>query len=104
MSAGCNFLIKSYKASMIESGADLLLAMQWDLGTSKKPARQTQLALNLTANEQKVYNILNGQESVEIDRLATETGISPGVLAAVLLEMEMNNVVVSLPGKRFKLV
>lgn len=103
MSAGCNFLIKSYKATMVESGEDVITAMQWDLNTGKKKPKQTQLALNLTADEQKIYNILSGQESVEIDRLATETDINPSILAAVLLEMEMNNIVTSLPGKRYRI-
>ena len=100
MSAGCNFLIKSYKANLIENGEDLLTFMQWNSDASKKNSRkQPQLALNLSADEQKVYALLNTGE-LEIDRLADESGISPSVLAATLLEMEMNNLMVSLAQEK----
>ena len=41
---------------------------------------------------------------VEIDKLAHESGMSSSSLAASLLEMEMNGIIVSLPGKRYKLL
>lgn len=103
MSAGCNFLVKSYKANLIENGEDLLTFMQWNDNAGKKQTRrQPQLALNLSPEEQKVYNLLNAGE-MEIDRLSVESAISPSTLASILLEMEMNNLVISLPGKRYKL-
>ncbi|MBK7148587.1 MAG: DNA-protecting protein DprA [Bacteroidetes bacterium] len=106
-SAGCNNLIKLKRATMIENAADLLREMNWDLpeGKSKKvkSAQQRTLAIHLSESEQLVYNLLNEQGEKHIDELSDRTGLSTGVLAATLLEMEMNNLILSLPGKMYKL-
>ncbi len=106
MSAGCNFLIKTFKAKLIESGEDLLAEMNWITQVSEKKSKkpQRQLALNLSENEQIIYNLLNEREEAAVDFLVDCTGLNSSVLAATLLEMEMNNVIVSLPGKRYKLI
>jgi DNA processing protein len=105
-SAGCNFLIKTYKAVLIENGHDLLQAMNWqEGGKAGYPKRQqAQLALSLSEEEKGIYNILNEGGEVEIDRLAMQSAMNTSSLAAVLLEMEMNGLIVSLPGKRYKLI
>ncbi len=104
-SAGCNHLIKTKRATMIESAADLLREMNWDLPLSaaKKIKPQRTLAIDLPASEQLVYNLLNEQGEKHIDEISERTGLSAGVLAATLLEMEMNGLLVSLPGKMYKL-
>jgi DNA processing protein len=106
MSAGCNFLIKTFKARMIENTADLLTEMNWKTenaeGKSKK--QQRQLALTLTEEEQKIYALLNEKGESAIDLLAGNCGMSASTLAGTLLEMEMNSIIVSLPGKRYRLV
>ncbi|HWB62171.1 MAG TPA: DNA-processing protein DprA [Chitinophagales bacterium] len=106
MSKGCNFLIKTYKATIAESAADMLDALGWQGEQSKNTGKkaQRQLAINLTAEEQGIYNLLNEKGEVEIDKLAEGANLSASSLAATLLEMEMNNLIVSLPGKRYKLV
>jgi DNA processing protein len=101
-SAGCNFLIKTFKAALIENADDLVQAMNWDTKQAK-PKQQTQLALNLSEDETKVYKILSDKPEVEIDELTNVSGLSSSSLAATLLEMEMNGLVLSLPGKRYKL-
>lgn len=105
-SAGCNFLIKTYKAKMIEGAADLLKEMNW---TSSEPQAKgkkapRQLSLTLTNEEQAVYTLLTDRPELAIDELAHSTSMNVSSLAATLLEMEMNNLIVSLPGKRYKLI
>jgi DNA processing protein len=102
-SAGCNFLIKTYKATMIESAANLLEAMNWE-GTNKPKKKKAQLSLTLSPEEQKIYQLLTEHNELEIDRLVTLSEMSGGEIAATLLEMEMSGVIVSLPGKRYKLI
>ncbi|MDB5281690.1 MAG: dprA [Bacteroidota bacterium] len=106
VSAGCNFLIKTYKASLIENGNDLLEAMRWNTdGTSKKQTKQQRLPLlDLADDEKAIYSLLSEKGEVEIDKLVQETGMNSSLLAASLLEMEMNGIIVSLPGKRYKLI
>ncbi len=105
-SAGCNFLIKTFKAKLIEGADDLLKEMNWvsEEQKSKGKKQQRQLSLTLTDEEQKIYTLLNERTELAIDELADATQMNVSSLAATLLEMEMNSILVSLPGKRFKLV
>lgn len=101
-SRGCNFLIKTFKANILESGKDLIQAMNWENVAEPKvrSAHQLQLALNET--EKNVYELLSQNERT-IDELLALGNISAGELSATLLEMEMNGLVKSFPGKRYKL-
>ena len=101
-SSGCNFLIKTYKATMIENGTNVLEAMNWL--DNAKPKRKKQLNLTLSAEEQKIYQLLMETSEIEIDALVYKSEMSSGEVATTLLEMEMSGVLVSLPGKRYRLV
>lgn len=105
-SKGCNTLIKTNRAMLIESGEDLLNAMNWNdtKADSKKSKPQRELSLNLSDDEKKIYSLLNELGETDIDKLSDATGLNSSILAATLLEMEMNSILVSLPGKRYKLV
>lgn len=105
-STGCNFLVKTYKAQMVETGKDVMDAMLWEnensLGKQKKPEK-LQLALSLSKDEQKIYAILAECTEIEIDKLVAISGMPSGKIAEILLEMEMSDIIHSLPGKRYKL-
>lgn len=103
-SAGCNYLIKSNKAALVENAKDIIDAMRWNDGDLKPKRIQKQLALDLNPEEKVIFDLLNEHGELEIDRLSATTGISTGNLAGSLLEMEMNGLIMSLPGKRYKLV
>lgn len=106
MSAGCNFLIKTCKAQLIENGSDLLEAMRWtaEKSESQRSNQPRQLTLTLSEDEQNIYNLMFGKNEISIDLIASSTGMNTSILAATLLEMEMNNIIVSLPGKRYRLI
>lgn len=91
---------------MIESGAELLEAMHWNNNSPKgrAPQQQRKLILNLPPDHQSVYNILNEKGELEIDKLVIDSALNSSMLAATLLEMEMDGIIVSLPGKRYKLI
>ncbi|HLP51226.1 MAG TPA: DNA-processing protein DprA [Chitinophagales bacterium] len=105
-SAGCNFLIKTFKAKMIDSADDLLKEMNWldKEQSGKSKVQQRQLALTLNNEEQGIYNLLTQKGELPIDEIADGTQMNVSILAATLLEMEMNSIIVSLPGKRYKLI
>ncbi len=101
-SRGCNFLIKTFKAQIIDSAADVLEAMNWQSSATAKP-KVRQLSLSLAPLEQSIFDVLKEDES-SIDALLAKCNLTSGELSATLLDMEMNGVIVSLPGKRYKLV
>ncbi len=103
-SEGCNFLIKTTRAGLINHPKDLIYYLVWDDELPKKKTEvQATLQLSLTTNEQKVVNALqNGQLS--IDELALATQMQQSKLAIVILTLEMQGIIVSLPGKIYKLL
>lgn len=103
-SEGCNFLIKTNRAGLINHPKDLVYYLGWDNEVpEKKKQVQATLQLSLTVNEQKVVDTLqNGQLS--IDELALATNIQQSKLAIVILTLEMQGIIVSLPGKIYKLL
>lgn len=103
-SEGCNFLIKTNRAGLINNPQDLIYYLGWDDNTSqKKSAVQAQLPLNLNNDERTICNALL-QTELPVDELALKTNIAQSKLAVILLTLEMKGIIVALPGKLFKLV
>ena len=103
-STGCNKLIKTNKANLITSVKDLEYIMNWGIDNNKK-AVNTQLSLlDLMPDEKLIIDALHSKEyPLAIDELTLKTSLSPGILATHLLNLELKNILKSLPGKRFKL-
>ena len=53
-------------------------------------------------SEIKIISLLEKGE-VSADAISTETGIDPGKLLALMMQLEMMKKVVQLPGRRFSL-
>lgn len=101
--AGCNLLIKTNRAGLLESAQDLIDALNWEQQHQKKTIQQ-QLFVELSAEEKKLVDLLRGGEQVSMDLLSVQTAMAPSQLAAILLDLEFKGVVKSLPGKRFALI
>lgn len=103
-SEGCNFLIKTNRAGLITNANDLIYYLGWDEEVKvKQNSQQTTLQLSLTPNEQRVIDALqNGQLS--IDELSLQLNMPQSKLAIVILTLEMQGFIVSLPGKIYRLV
>lgn len=101
LSEGCNGLIKTNKASLIESAADLFYIMNWN--EEAKPAKTPVLspALSLSSDEQKIMNAFSGKPRLHIDEICFATGFPAGKVSSCLLQLEFSNVIVSFPGKMY---
>jgi DNA processing protein len=102
-SEGCNYLIKNNKAALINDAADLLEMMNWNEAPKPVAKKQRELFIELTPDEKIVTGILQQQESIQIDELYFMSGLSSSAVATALLMLEMQNVILSLPGKVYKL-
>lgn len=102
-SEGCNNLIKSQKAHLLTSAADLVYMLNWDVEEKVKPV-QKQLFVSLEPDEQKVYDFLlqNGKELLDV--IALQCGFPVFRLSGMLLNMELKGVIRPLPGKLFEAV
>jgi DNA processing protein len=101
-SEGCNNLIKSHKAALIQSVKDIEYIMGWEAETKAKQ-QQTKLFVNLTPEQKVVTGILSQNEKVAIDDLSLQAKLPMSKTASLLLELEFSGVVKSLPGKLYKL-
>lgn len=101
-SAGCNMLIKTHRATLIESPVDFIQAMRWDEPDRKQNQQQTLFPV-LEPEEQKIVDLLRVLKETGMDELAASLDIGQGALASQLLELELKGLVKSLPGKRFAL-
>ena len=102
-SAGCNFLIKTNRAEMIESTEDLLKSMSWDQNPKAIP-KQRILPLDLSEKETLLYNLFNTKKLMEIDEVIQTSGLSSSQAALTLLDLEFKGLIKPLPGKRFQLL
>jgi DNA processing protein len=103
-SEGCNYLIKNNKASLVTCTADLLEMMNWNETKNSAIKKQRELFIELTADERTIIDILQIQESIQIDQLYFKSGLSSSSVAAALLSLEMQGIIICLPGKVFKMV
>lgn len=103
-SQGCNNLIKSQKANLITSAADVIYMLNWDLDSEKSKPVQKQLFVDLDNDEQKIYGYLlkNGKELLDIIALECEFPVYK--ISSILLNMELKGVIRPLPGKLFEAI
>jgi len=102
-SQGCNNLIKTQKANVLTSAADLIYILNWDIEKEAKPV-QKQLFVSLDNDEQKVYDYLlkTGKELMDIIALHCDFPIYR--ISGLLLNMELKGVIRPLPGKLFEAI
>jgi DNA processing protein len=102
-SKGCNYLIKNNKAILLTDAAQLLDIMGWQ-EKKKKVKKQKELFIELTPEEKQVIDILKQKESVHIDEINISSGLSSSAVAAAILNLELQSVIGSMPGKMYKLL
>lgn len=100
-SRGCNFLIKTNKAALVQSAKDIAYIMGWD-DRKTKQRLQTELFVQLSDEEKTLMSILIEHKILSIDKLVIHSGITPSKVAAGLLNLEFNGLVQTLPGKQYK--
>lgn len=103
-SEGCNFLIKSNKAALITSANDLFTNMNWMSKPGAPIVQQKELFAKLGTVEQKLLSILTPKNKIHIDEIYCKTSLNNSVLAQALLNLEINGMIHSLPGKYYQLI
>jgi DNA processing protein len=102
-SEGCNFLIRNNKAGLLTCVADLAFSLGWEKTDHAKPVEQFVLPLDLSADEQLIFDILQQHKApLAIDDLTIKANMPMSMLAMNLLNMEMQGYIRSLPGKTYK--
>lgn len=103
VSAGCNHLIKYNKAVLLTDAEELLEVMGWKEKTVKQK-KQRELFIELTPDEQNIFQLLQEKEALHIDEINSISGLSSSSTAAAILNLELQGVIQSQPGKMYKIV
>mgnify|MGYP006189561113 CR=1 FL=1 len=103
-SLGCNNLIKTQRAHLLTSAADLIYILNWELDAKTTKSVQKQLFVSLEEEEQKVYDYLLKKGKELMDIIALECDFPIYKISGILLNMELKGVVRPLPGKLFEAI
>ncbi len=97
-SRGTNQLIKQ-GAKVVLSSEDILeeILPQWGKETKNEPEKPER---NLSEEEMGIYNLL-GQMPLHIDAIIRESGLEPGKVSSLLLNLELKGLIAQWPGKCF---
>ena len=101
-SAGCLKLIQQNKAALFTTTQQMLEELGWQ-EKSKATKQQRELFIELSDDEKIIVDILKEKDLVSIDEIYTKSAMSSSTVAAVILNLELQNVVNALPGKMYKL-
>lgn len=93
-SKGCNNLIKESKGKLVTSGYDILEEFCWE---SRKNEKENKY---LMGEKLKVYELLNTKMS--LDEIKKYIGKSTEETLEILMELEINRYIQSLPGGYYK--
>lgn len=102
-SKGCHDLIKK-GAKLCEGAEDILSEFEYLFPASNRPPSPgetgTLPALELSENEQKVYDALS-KEEVPTDDVIRRSGLPASTVSVALFSLEMKRLIRQLPGKLF---
>lgn len=103
-SKGCHDLIKK-GAKLCEGAEDILSEFEYLFPGSNRPPSPGETgvlpALELSDNEQKVFDTLTTNGETSIDEAIRRSGLPSSAVSVALLSLEMKRVVKQLPGKLF---
>jgi DNA processing protein len=106
-SRGCNRLIQSRHAQLINNAADLINAMEWTTRATHKTPVQTKivgLLDNLSPSQQLLLGkIQEAEEGMHINHLVMETEMPYGDVSSDLMMLEMQGLIRAIPGGFYRI-
>jgi DNA processing protein len=102
VSAGCNGLIKSNKAAMIENCEDLEYFMNWEPSRSTGNGKDSNRVLS--DQERCIVQVLKNGGEISVDMICLHSGLHVKTVSGLLLNLEFMGLIACLPGNRYRLV
>ena len=102
-SAGCNQLIKSNKAALVESGEDVLKALNWIKTTNKNTVKQLTCFDNEVGDEKYILEIIQQTGISNKDQIALQLNQPIHKVSSMLFSLELNGKIKALPGNNYQL-
>ncbi len=101
-SAGCNSLIKSNKAALVESSDDIEYFLNWKPEKARPPVQKT-LFSELSETEKSIYELLSGESEMTIDTICRALELPVFKLSSLLLQMEFKGLIKCYPGNLYRI-
>ena len=98
VSAGCNQLIKTHKAALIEGAGDVAYLLGWDIDSPDEKEKQEKLFHGLTDKEKQIIEILRSEGHVSPERISLKCSIPASRISEILLNLELAGLIKCLPG------
>ena len=101
-SRGCNHLISGNSAQMLTDSAQIVEALGWP--ALEEAPRQAELFKPVSALHQRILNHLRQHPDATVNQLVVQLGMPFATLSATLFEMEMADLILTLPGGRYGVI
>lgn len=107
-SKGCNFLIRTGKAVLLQSAEDIRRELgysehsQGDLFTQLSDEKGAGIHFMPTPEQKVLLDVFQKTNPVSVDLLQERSGMPVHEMLPVLLQLEMNGIIKSLPGNRYE--
>lgn len=98
---GTNHLIRTHKAQLISSAADVIEELQWDLGSDPALFEEKPATEQLTRDEAGLLCCFRTSDPLSLEELRDLTGLDMGNLTALLVGLELAGKLKLLPGNRY---
>jgi len=101
-SKGCNKLIKTNKAAMVESIEDIEYQLNWLINDKKHGhGIQKKLFIDLSPDEEHVRSILHSEDNLNIDVICSRSNLPMNKVSVILFNLECIGMVKCLPGNMY---
>lgn len=101
LSIGCNYLIKSHQAYLVENSKDIIDYFNFN---SKKKAKQMNLFVDFSEEEKVLVDYLTINGKQHIDKISFDLDLKSYELMPLLLDLELKQIISTLPGKFYDLL
>lgn len=101
-SQGCIKLINNNRAICIQNATSLVKYLGWETEVNNATRIEIENKIPLSTDEKVIFKLLREKEK-QIDDLHFESGMPLSMISMLLLNLEFKNLVVSKPGKIYKL-
>lgn len=102
-SLGCNMLIATSRAQLLESPNEFLKSMQWEELTNTKGETQLNCFPELSELQQEIAGEIRQNPHIQLDVLAAKLALPVSSLQVELLQLRLSGIVEEVAGKRYQL-
>ncbi len=100
MSKGCNFLIRSNQATLVETASDIEFTLGWNQTGTRKVAPEPVLFEQLEPDELMIYEWLSGPP-LSVDQICRLANLPVQRVSFFLLSLEFKGLINAMPGKLY---